>query len=131
MSNVYLASGFHWRENLRELAHKLIEKKYTICSSWIWLEERPLREDTNWDKFASDIAHINYVDLLIANIIVVDARGIKSDNKGGAHTELGFGLGKGIPVFLIGPKGNTFHWLSRITKVESEEELIRYMELLP
>lgn len=122
--NVYLASGFHWREHLRLLAQKLIMRNYRICSSWVWLEERPIRVDPKYDEFAYRIANSNVIDLLIADILIVDARGIAPDNSGGVHFELGFAIAKNIEVYLIGNRTNTFHWLDDVKRVDSEEELL-------
>lgn len=135
MNNVYLASGFRQAETLRRLATKIEtitladhKQRYRICSNWIYVLTRPDRERPEWDAFASKIAAMNLIDLHTANTLVVDTRGIAVANNGGVHTELGFGLGKDLPIYLIGQGRNTFMWLPQIIRVADEDELLYLLE---
>lgn len=121
---IYLASGFSWRYRLRELSGKLQLKNHEITSSWIWIDERPERTHPFWDEFAKAIAASNLIDLHRSNCLVIDARGIRTDGNGGAWSELGFALAKDWPIYLLGPKTNTFLWSEGITWVEDEHELV-------
>lgn len=129
---MYLASGFHQRRQLRELAKSIQQLKayapYEICSSWIWVEGRPERGQPDWDEFAREIAYKNIIDLETADILIVDAMGIAADNNGGVHTELGYCLARSIPIFLVGQRGNTFHWMPNIRQVNSYKELLEALE---
>lgn len=124
---IYLASGFNWRHNFRALAKNIEAKGHTVTSSWIYIDERPERNHPFWDEFAKAIAASNLIDLIRSDALVVDSRGIRPDNNGGTHSELGFALARGWPIYLIGPKGNTFHWSEGITQVDDGFQL---MELL-
>src|ERR1044072_1249606 len=119
--NVYLASGFHQRQELRKLAAQLKERDYNVCSTWIWVDTRPERGDEVWDLFAKQIATSNILDLSMADILIVDGNGISETNHGGVAFETGFCFSRGKPVFLIGPKGNTFHWLDAVIEVKDYE----------
>lgn len=128
--NIYLASGFRQRDKLRELAAQLQENGHRICSSWIYLDERPTRDSEEWNDFAAKIAATNFVDLLTANVLVVDTNGIAEGNHGGVHTEFGIALGRSMQIYLVGPRGNTFHWLPYIWQVEDYEDLAKHLAKL-
>lgn len=122
----YLASGFSNRYNLRELAKELEKKGHTVQSSWIWLEERPSREDPNWDEFVQNIALDNLSNLEDSDAMIVDATGIRVDGNGGAHFEFGYGIAAQFTMFYVGERRNGFSWLPHIylTVVENYEELL-------
>lgn len=124
IKSIYLASGFNRRHELRGLTPRLIAKGYFVCSSWIWIEERPDKDAPFYSDFAKKIANINFLDLLQADMLVVDAYGIMPDNNGGVHFETGFMVARDKPVYLIGPRGNSFHYLDNIQRVENYEELL-------
>lgn len=121
---IYLASGFNWRHNFRTLAKNIEAKGHTVTSSWIYIDERPERSHPFWDEFAKAIAASNLIDLLRSDALVIDTRGMRPDNNGGADSELGFALAKGWPIYLIGPKRNTFLWSEGITQFTDECPLI-------
>jgi len=120
---IYLASGFHHRYVLRRVAAKLTARGHEVVSSWIWIDERPERGSMAYMEFAKEVAAVNLVDLKKADTIIVDGHGIREGNHGGVHTELGFALGAGMAVFLVGPRSNTFHWLPEISQFPSWEFL--------
>ena len=122
---VYLASGFRQRFVLRRAAVWLMLHDHEIISTWIWIEERPRREAQDFDTFAREIAEKNLLELWKADVVIIDADGIASDNSGGVHTELGFALGAGKRTILVGQKGNTFHWLREIEKFPTWSALFR------
>lgn len=121
--NVYLASGFHHRVKLRSMAYDLLLKGHTPVSRWIWIEERPERTDRYYHVFATKIAQDNLKDLEAADVLVIDADGISESNHGGVHTELGYFLAKGKPIYLIGRRSNTFHWADAVKKTTWHDAL--------
>lgn len=126
---LYLASGFNRRYHLRKLRLELEEKGYFVVSRWIFYDSRPNRGSQEWESFAVNVAQQNMEDLLDADILIVDTEGIRTTNNGGVHTELGFFLATGKPIYLIGKRGNTFHWLPQVMQVDSYQELITMMSL--
>lgn len=121
----YLASGFHQREFLRTLAAKLQGEGHEVCSNWIWINERPERDEPGWKTFASKIAHQNMIDLYRSDALIIDAHGVSTDNNGGSHSELGFMLARGRPVILIGELTNTFSYASDVVRVKSYDEALK------
>ena len=117
--NIYLASGFRQRTKLRHFASLLEEKRISVCSRWIWLDERPERGTEDWETFAEAIAYENVEDLIKADAIIIDTEGIADSNNGGVHFETGFMYALGKPVIVVGRPKNTFHWLQDIFIVEN------------
>lgn len=128
---IYLASGFRQRFVLRQAALALSMRGHEVVSSWIWLEGRPNRGDDTFESFAVDIARRNLQELREAGALIVDSQGIASDNSGGVHFELGHAIGEGKQVYLVGPPGNTFHWLPQIARAEDWEQFFQYELLFP
>lgn len=122
---IYLASGFRQRLILRRAAIWLMTHGHEIVSTWIWLEERPNREDGDFDVFACDIAEKNLYELRHSDVVIIDADGIAPDNSGGVHTELGFALGARKRAILVGPRGNTFHWHQEVERFPTWSDLFR------
>lgn len=123
--NIYLASGFHRRTNLRALTTDLIANGHSVTSSWVWLNERPARETEEWPEFAKKIAGQNLIDLIKSDTLVIDTNGISDNNHGGVHTELGWFIAKDLPIYLIGDNlQNTFMTLPSIIRVEDYYELL-------
>jgi len=120
----YLASGFRQRSKFRELAKELSKLKIETCSSWIWVKDRPGRSTKDWDFFADKIASKNIIDLTLADILIVDTEGIAQSNHGGTHFETGFMFARHKPVFIVGERGNTFHWLLTPPFKDYEELLL-------
>lgn len=127
----YLASGFRQRWVLRRAAVALSFRGHEVVSSWIWLEDRPDRSDEDWREFAEAIAVRNLTELRLADAVIVDAYGIAPDNNGGVHFELGHAIGASKPVYLIGPRGNTFHWLPQIAWANSWEAFFSLEKMFP
>jgi nucleoside 2-deoxyribosyltransferase len=107
----YLASGFRQRKQLRILAEQLNKLKIQVCSSWIWLESRPERNEDNWHYFAEKIAGTNLIDLTQADILILDTNGIADSNHGGCHFETGFMFARHKKIYIVGERNNTFHWV--------------------
>lgn len=122
---IYLASDFHHREKLKELGKELRNKGFRVVSNWIYLTSRPDRNSKEWEEFAKNIAATNMMDLLRADILVIDAKGISDTNNGGSSFEFGFALARGNDVYIIGDMKNTFSWLPQVIKVKDTEELLK------
>lgn len=125
----YLASGFNRRYHLRTLAGDLDNLGHEIVSRWIWINERPERDQQEWREFAENIAIANLMDLNQADSMIVDAYGIKPDNNGGCSTELGFAIAKDLPIYIVGEMPNTFSHLEQIIKVDDYPSLLNLLNI--
>lgn len=126
--NLYLASGYSWRPNLLNLKQLLEAQGHVVVSRWLRFIERPERYSHDWQEFALMVARENLEDLQRTEGLIVDSRGIRKENNGGVHTELGFALARNLPIFLIGERGNTFHWLPQVCLIKDEGHLLKELE---
>jgi nucleoside 2-deoxyribosyltransferase len=107
---LYFAASFADTENRRALA-KLVEGMsggyYEVTSSW--LNEPPIKaesEHADWEKRAR--ANEDQLDIDRSDAVVVFTA--TDSTSGGLHWETGYAVGRGIPVYLVGPKRNVFHY---------------------
>ena len=114
MKKIYIAGWFGSQARLKIEQDKLIWLGHIIVSSW--LQEKTadptkittydLLPDSNQLLAAKDFWEIDESDLFIIDTIDVSDRG-------GREVELGYAIARKIPVVLIGPKRNVFHYLLR------------------
>lgn len=125
----YLASGFNRRYLLRGLRDELqtMPAHHKVISSWIDIEDRIEMGDPGYDEFAAKVSLRNLEDLKLSNALIIDSNGIFPDNKGGVHFEYGWSLARGNPVYLIGPRTMSFHWLPWLQQFKNSKEFIDYL----
>lgn len=109
---IYVASFFNTRERLREPVKRIEKSGHIIYSKWLAeFRSAPDATTTTADYtddellgFAlRDIAEIRLSDLLICDTADVTPRG-------GREVEVGLAIGFGVPVWVVGPLRNVFHW---------------------
>lgn len=61
-----------------------------------------------------DLADIDGADLLIAFTEEPDS----GFSRGGRHVEMGYALGKGVPIWIVGPRENVFANLDQVTPTD-------------
>jgi nucleoside 2-deoxyribosyltransferase len=80
---------------------------YEVTSSW--LNEPPIKaesEHADWEKRARANEDQLDIDRSDAVVVFTDVE----STSGGLHWETGYAVGRGIPVYLVGPKRNVFHY---------------------
>lgn len=122
---VYLAARYSRRNEIADKAKELAELGMEVTSKWY---NEPENEEGlgNASYGQQDLDDIDNADLLV----------LFSENpdlpfkRGGRHFESGYAFGKGKAVVVLGPIENTFHWLNRVIKVDSWEELKANLKFL-
>lgn len=133
----YLAASYSQRERMNDqIAPSLRVLGYEIVSTWIdGHHEVPGRQVDNgtpeYNASPDEIrgwATEDVLDLMAADFIIQFTD--TPSHRGGAHVELGFCLGAGKEVCIIGPRVNVFHYLEAVQHFETwEEALPRFKEL--
>ena len=111
---IYLAAP--WINKVEALAAQQAfeDAGYRTTSRWITAHSD---EDTNLTEQAVQ----DLEDILQADILVI----LNLDKSEGKATEMGFALGMGMPVILIGDTSrNIFYHLPQIVRVDNVEEAI-------
>lgn len=142
--NVYLAARYTRREELCGYRDQLRTEGIFVTGRWlngshqisdaglpIGDNGESLVEDPDGDLAAGDeaarlrvhfaqedVADMEAADLLIAFTEPPRA----SASRGGRHVELGYALGRGIPVVVVGPRENVFTWLPGVGWFETWDE---------
>lgn len=121
---IYLAGSWAARKELQEMRDKLIAADIEVTSRWLdW--PGPLPGETKADEWRrSALWDLADIDKAEAVLIVTTT----PSTHGGFHTELGYAMGSGKPVAVIGPRPSNFFMLHRIVQFESVEHFIEFQE---
>jgi len=88
---LYVAAQWSDRAEVRQVMGQLIASGHQITHNW-----------TNLDQFSRLQAALDFQGVEEAEALVFVANN-PYDSTGGAFVEMGIALGRGIPVFVIGP----------------------------
>ena len=104
---VFIGGYFGTREDVLPIRKGLEAVGHTVVARW--LDETPVAtpEATHWGKLAVE----DLLDVRAAQIFVLDTRTMTP--RGGREVELGVALERGMPVYIVGPQRNVYHYLAR------------------
>lgn len=106
--NIYIAGRFDRKEELRGYADTLTSLGYYVTSTWLYGKHESDGECTT-DELAA-FAEEDLLDIMNADVLLAFTETPEIGYQtGGRHVELGFALGQGIDVAIIGPPENVFH----------------------
>lgn len=113
---VYLAGRFVLRGELEAYANRLKEDGHEIVSSWVYGGENGME--------LPQIAELDFSDIDRADTLVhFTAPEGSATPGGGRHVEMGYALGKGKNVIIVGERENVFCWLPAVKRAYSFEAL--------
>jgi hypothetical protein len=76
------------------------------------------------------VAVENLTDVRSADLLILRAEPDGSFVPGGKHVESGAALALGIPVIVLGPPENVFHWHPLVVLAADEAEMLKRIESL-
>lgn len=122
--NIYIAGRFDRKEELRGYADTLTSLGYYITSTWLYGKHESDGECTT-DELAA-FAEEDLLDIMNADVLLAFTEDKLSSgyHSGGRHVELGFALGQGIDVAIIGPPENVFHHHKDVRTFDSFDALM-------
>jgi nucleoside 2-deoxyribosyltransferase len=132
---VYLAAPFESRELMLALRDALQARGVYVTSTWLTPADgnnqnmAVIRD--NYDdcrvRAIQDFRDIDEADVLV----LYKPRELhRQPTTGGHHVEVGYALGHGKPVFVIGDRENIFHYHPMTTTVKDIEELSAALHLV-
>jgi hypothetical protein len=118
MRQIYLAGKFEAQDRLRherDRIHQLGVGK--VVGTWLDEESAP-GEITAGTKYIYAVR--DREEVLDSDLLILDT--LDENNRGGREVEFGIALGRGIEVWVVGPKRNVFHEMA--PQFESWNEVI-------
>lgn len=115
---VYIAAPYEARWCAQLMAPQLAALGCTVIASWL-RQQNP----ESAAEAAIDLADIDEAEA----IVVLNPPGFERSGTGGRHVELGYAIGRGKRVILMGAKTNVFHHLTSIVRVETLEALFELL----
>jgi nucleoside 2-deoxyribosyltransferase len=112
---VYIAGSFGRADFLAgHIVPILSGHQLEVTSSWLREGEEQHTNHTDevpdWQKRAR--AHDDMVDINRSDVMLVFTD--VASTTGGFHFEVGYAIASGIPVYMVGPRLNVFHYDQRI-----------------
>lgn len=126
--NLYLASRFSRQFELREYAKAFVAAGHTITSRWV--EHHPGITDETTDEERRMIALEDVEDVKRSDYLVLftEPAGDPANKGSGHHTEFGIFYALNIPILIVGPRENLFHYLPGVYQVGSVESAVEYLQ---
>lgn len=123
---VYLAAQYHRKEEIRKYADDLRHIGHEVTSSWLEEPHAPTTQLIDLtDQQHRDYAIQDIVDIVQADSLVFfSVPDTELTVRGGRHVEFGYALARGIPIIVVGPKENIFHYLKGIQHVQNWTEAL-------
>lgn len=126
MTHVYIAGRYSRRDEFREMRKKLYAAGYIVNSRWL-NESSPLDSQMGdqEEEFYLKTQRVDLVDICRAEEMLFFAEdptvGVP---RGGRHVEFGYALASGIPINVIGPRENVFHYHHTINHYATLEDFL-------
>jgi hypothetical protein len=102
----YIAGKFSRQQEFKVVRNKLEEAGHKVTSRW--LDE--VSPDVITDYFQETTAAIDLEDISSAHAMIFFSEEPPSPPRGGRHVEFGYALAERLPIYVIGPKENVFHY---------------------
>lgn len=103
MRKIYVAGKFEAQERLKHERNR-IHREGAGRVIGTWLDEENANPSTA-DKL--EYAERDYAEVSASDLLILDTA--DENNRGGREVEFGIAIGRGIEVWVVGPKRNVFH----------------------
>ena len=127
---IYLAARFSEKDRMKNIREFLEGYGHQITSTWLDEEYAPttqLHEVT--EEFKIKTAEKDIEDIMQSELILffsVDPT--LATVRGGRHFEAGYGYANGIPLWIVGPRENIFHYLPDVRQFDDVFEAMDAIE---
>lgn len=123
---VYIAARYGRKNEVAEIAARLREAGMIVTSTW---HLEPYDSTVQLGECQSSDLRIfamrDLMELKIADRLLFISESDQTHNRrGGRHVEFGYALAAGIPISVVGPKENIFHYLDRLWHFESLDDFL-------
>ena len=125
---VYLASMYQRRDEMCIYADILNRNGFYVTSRWLQ-EQEPVDSQMgdHSDEFYYQTSEDDLEDVADADFVIFFAETPETGTtRGGRHVEFGYALALNIPVIVVGPKENVFHYNDLVAHFDSFEDALAY-----
>lgn len=125
---IYLAARYSRNPEMREVASYLKARGHQITSRWINGSHEI--GDVTTDLERRQLALDDWLDLQRSDAMLAYSETPRStnDSRGGRHVEFGLALAWNIPIYVVGPRENVFHYLHQIQNFQNTVEAAHALE---
>ena len=121
---IYLASSYRRRVELQGYADDLRACGHTVTSRWLDGSHDSCDDATPSDEQRASWAREDLDDIRGSDALVLYTD--DDSGRGGCMVELGYALGYGLLVFVVGPRANVFCCLPRVEWFATWAEALAY-----
>ena len=123
---IYLAAQYRRKEEMKVVRRLLHEAGHICTSSWL---KEPHDANITMDQCTTEdlrfFAEQDLDDIRRSDIFVIfSVDPLLPTVRGGRHVEMGYALGLGKPVYVVGPKENIFYYLPGLKHFACISDLI-------
>jgi hypothetical protein len=123
---IYIAGRYSRRDEFRQVRDKLVKRGHTVTSRWLdetqSLDSQMGEETSDWYWKTQ---RVDLMDIDSAYSVLFFAEDpLVGTPRGGRHVEFGYALGMGIPIHVIGPRENVFHYNDHVRHFNSLEDFL-------
>lgn len=109
---IYIAGRYSRRDEFRLVRDRLLEAGHTVTSRWLD-EDKPLQTQMgdDSDEFYTETSRIDLEDIYNSTAVLFFSENpLVGTPRGGRHVEFGYALAMELPIYVIGPRENVFHY---------------------
>jgi nucleoside 2-deoxyribosyltransferase len=123
---VYLAARYSRKDEISKLVPLFGAHGISVCSRWLHETSSPGAELTDLSpEFCRETAEVDLEDIEMCDTLVFFAEDpLVGTPRGGRHVEMGFALGIGKRIAVVGNPENIFHFMPGVTVYESLNQFL-------
>jgi len=128
MRKFYIAARGERQQDARDAAARIEIELGHLCTAQ-WLKVPDIRSHDGKPKILLGEAVRDLEDILISDYVVCLSESSTTPTlRGGRHVEFGYALAKGLPLIIIGPRENVFHFLPERYKITQFDNLEAFLQ---
>lgn len=126
---IYLAARYSRREELCQYREALKSLGHEVTSRWLNGNHQAENDELDKGAAAELFASEDLDDVIESQLVISFTETPRTtQSRGGRHVEFGVAIGRGIPVWVVGPRENVFHCLGHVDQFDSWDKAFTAIE---
>lgn len=132
---IYLSARYERRLELCGYREQIEQRGHTVTSRWlngapVGIEALIESDDEDGLWYRVMAAQDDMEDIESSDLLIAFSEPPESDaSRGGRHVEFGFALALNVPLWVVGPPENIFHWLTDVRVFPDVETALARLEV--